>query len=572
MTIIYQGVDCTRDKGTVAFERLHKLSQKQVPWKHQTHYGLVTVYFACATVGLVLLKNVWFKFRDFRIIHGERRASFMPSIVNIIAAYCRLFGYPRVPAALAQLSFPRSWGCTLYTFVATGYLLGYCLQPHFWYRACKGFGSPPLAVRAGIMSTALTPFLFALSGKTNIISALTGISYEKLSWVHQYTGVALMVLALIHTIPFIYQPLHQDGYAYLRTVWKGSALYDNGVPPMVLLILLCLLFRKEVRQWVYELSFHLHWMMACAYFGTLMRHVWHELKMERYMWATLAIWIAQYIYKLAIKTLLGSLRTHKATFEQVGQNAFSITIEDVNKFHWKPGQHCFLRFPKHSVFDNHPFSIASVIENEQLRFVVVPRSGLTKRLSSISEPARVLLDGPYGGMPRNPGSFDKICLFASGSGITAVLPYLSVTGIVQKIDLVWVVRSIKDIEYVSFEDRKNVSVDVYIAGEKSQCEVRGESESESYGKHSDGTQVTIEKAEEAPQSNVYMHHVRPDVHQLALTSGLLRRTLYVVSGSASMQRAVSSAAAERQKAVINGDILQGSVMEEIYLHSETFGW
>ncbi len=53
---------------------------------------------------------------------------------------------------------------------------------------------------------ALVPFIYVLAGKSNIISMLTGILYEKLNTMHQYTGVALCA-GVVHTIPFLWQDM-----------------------------------------------------------------------------------------------------------------------------------------------------------------------------------------------------------------------------------------------------------------------------------------------------------------------------------------------------------------------------
>ena len=167
-------------------------------------------------------------------------------------------------------------------------MLCYCLVPHFWYRGCAGFGSSPLAVRTGLMATALTPFIYVLAGKSNAITLLTGISYEKLNTFHQYTGVACFILSVIHVVPFIYQDLAEGGSSNLKMNFKDSFEYYSGIPPLILLGLLCILSKSYIRKVVYELFLHAHWMMGIAYFGTLIWHINKELGADNYMWGALA--------------------------------------------------------------------------------------------------------------------------------------------------------------------------------------------------------------------------------------------------------------------------------------------
>lgn len=562
MTVTYKGLDCLKDADSDAFMMFHKESQAQVPWTAQPYYGKVTVYFGVATIFVALLKHLWFIYKDKRYISGRKAPSgLFSSLVYVMTGYCRLFGYMPTPEILMKVfSFPSSVGNMLFAMLTSGYLLCYCLVPHFWYRACSAFGSPPMAVRAGIMATALTPFIFALSGKSNSISMLTGIGYEKLSWIHQFVSVASLVLAIIHTIPFIHQALAEGGASNLAFSFEDPT-YRNGIPPLVLLILLCTMFRKEIRKHLYELSFHFHWMMGCGYFGTLMFHVYNQLDMQNYLWATLALWMAQMVYRGVTS---GVTRPRSAEIRKLDGNTFEVTIYDIGSLKWRPGQHCFLRFPGVGLVDNHPFSIASVKEEEHLKFIVVPKKGLTKKVFDALDTAvlkkKVLVDGPYGGSPRDVRGFDKVMLFATGSGVTVTLPYLSEIAqskiSTQEANFVWVVRNLQALEWVRNELQRVVeiaegritidiySVNDYLAKEKIQ---------------------TIE--------GINVHYGKPNILEVGrrFQSNLRRRNLVVSSGSLSMRNAVNLLASEFQTAIFNANTTFANV-EEVCLHSEKFGW
>ena len=92
--------------------------------------------------------------------------------------------------------------------------MSFAIRPY--YREHRGYGSPPLAVRAGLMAASLTPLLIALGGKFNLITIMTGIGYEKLNVIHRWVGWMTFGLSLIHTIPFIVAPLKDGGYAALH--------------------------------------------------------------------------------------------------------------------------------------------------------------------------------------------------------------------------------------------------------------------------------------------------------------------------------------------------------------------
>lgn len=560
MTVVYKGLDCLADKNTAAYKQLKMQSQAKIPWASQTHYGKVTVYLGVATIFAAFLKFLWFKFQDRKYLAQPKRPSgLFASIMYVISAYCRYLGYQPTPKLLVSVFlFPLSIGNSLYAIFASGYLFCYCLVPHFWYRGCRGFGSPPLAVRAGIMSTALTPFIFVLAGKRNAISSLTGIGYEKLNWLHQFVAVASLVLAIIHTVPFIHQALVEGGSANLAKSFE-SLIFINGIPPLVLLVLLCSLFRKEIRKFIYELSFHFHWIMACGYFGTLMYHVYGSLNMEDYLYGTLAFWAAQTMYRVFTS---GMTRSRAAELVKLDENTFEATVLDTCGLKWKPGQHCFLRFPQIQFLDNHPFSIASVNREEHLKFVIVPKRGLTRKLydqlSTEISRKKVLVDGPYGGSPRDISGFDKVLLFATGSGVTVTLPYLTETSHLESSQVahfVWVVRNLGDVTWIREELERalelaegRVTIDIYCV------EMNGE-----------------KSGFKTP--NIHIHYGKPDIGKVAMAfkNKLVRRNLIVSSGSDSMRRAISNVAANFQTAIFESSTTT-SYVEEVCLHSEAFGW
>lgn len=120
------------------------------------------------------------------------------------------------------------------------------------------------------------------------------------------------------------------------------------------------------------------------------------------------------------------------------EDAVKITIPTQVK--WRPGQYVYLRMPGISMFENHPFTIASLCsedfpsgygdEYKDLVIVFRPFGGFTKKVLNAAldygpwHTYRAFIDGPYGGMRRTMHSFDHVVLIAGGSGITALVSHL----------------------------------------------------------------------------------------------------------------------------------------------------
>lgn len=611
MTVTYEGLDCLKDQELPQYRAFHDRLQAAVPWVDQPKYGYYTLYFGCAFIIVALIKHFYYSCRDANALNSKWLQP-VHSFVDVCTSYCRYFGYKRIPTQISYFtSLPPSLGSSLFLLGSSLYMFLWCLVPHFWYRGCRGFGSPPLAVRAGIMATALTPFIYILSGKTNFVTLVTGISYDRLNYIHQYVGVAALVLSVIHTIPFFHQALVEGGYANLKQFFDENFYFWSGVPPLILLFFLCTLSKSFVRNWFYEGFLHLHWMMGVAYFATLTWHVWGMLGTTNYMWTALAFWAAQLIYRIVVKTCFRPnalfLRPRPAKlFKLQGSKAFQINVEN-NKISWKPGQHAFLRFPTR-ILDNHPFSISSLpnTEESELKFVVVPKKGLTKELYNSIEQysnTKVFVDGPYGGCSRDHNTFDKVFLIASGSGITATISFLTdlslriASGkntVTKEINFIWIVRKYEDIDWFKTELNKalecrsvKINVDIYvceenksekqdIAGAKEDSEnekVESSNEKASNEERSISKAESVEEKLETRSNQFNVKFFKPDIKNILaqFKYQIGRRNFIVSSGSESMQSQVAQTCSELQSFIFNNDKNHSNV-EEVFLHTEAFHW
>ncbi|KAK6455909.1 ferric reductase transmembrane component 7 [Scheffersomyces xylosifermentans] len=586
----FEGLDCIADQNTPEFMALHKASSAQVAWADQAEYGKYTVYFGVAVIFLAFVKHLWYRYRDYSYKKTQSSQYLVP-FVDVLVSYSRYLGYKQIPQRLSYFtSLPASLGSTIFMFVSSMYLLCYCLVPHFWYRPCTGFGSPPLAIRSGIMATALTPFVYVLAGKSNMITFLTGISYEKLNQHHQYVGLAAFVLAIIHTVPFIYSNLREGGASSVSMLFRTDFAYYSGIPPLILLGWLCIASKAWIRKHVYEVFVNLHWAAGIAYFGTLIWHIDKTLNCDNYMWGALAFWASQILYRMLVKTCFKPnslfLRPRIAKLQKLNDNAFQVTVANSKGYEWGPGQHCFLRFAGVRFLDNHPFSIASMIDEDsrEMKFIIIPKKGLTRTLFNqldeyVAQDKKVFVDGPYGGTPRDPTAFDRVILASTGTGVTATLPFLlHLAGEISKakaagsviltkhINFIWIVRQQDDIKWIRDELIKckdvageYITIDIYDLIKKSfEVDVENQVDSNTSSTSTDPFNVHMYK----PSINRVLGDMR---HTLG------RRNMIVSSGSESMKAQVSTVASHFQALIFNND-LNNSCIEEIYLHTETFGW
>lgn len=165
----------------------------------------------------------------------------------------------------------------------------------------------------------------------------------------------------------------------------------------------------------------------------------------------------------------------EAAVTLMAENAIKITIPTQMK--WKPGQFVYLRMPGISLFENHPFTIASLCSDdfpseygEQYRdctLVFRPYGGFTRKVLETAiekgpfHTYRAFLDGPYGGMRRDLAAFDTCILIAGGSGITALMSQLlnlikrmrDGKAITKKIVVIWALKRLEAMDWFREELR-----------------------------------------------------------------------------------------------------------------------
>lgn len=367
--------------------------------------------------------------------------------LNNTMAFFRWIFYRPLPVlkiGKLHIVFP-SLGASAIMFAALVFVTLYCFVPKPLYYATIFYGSPPLAIRAGMIAVAMIPWIVALSTKANFISMLTGIGHERLNVLHRWAGYLCLFLSLIHTIPFYVTPIWTDGafIHYQQKIPRNIYVYGTGLAALVPLIFLCIHSLPILRAWMYELFVFVHIPASIVFIAMLFWHCMNYLTSWDYLWTTIAIWIASYAIRLVYVNWTNPFRMSFMIGEEsavtiLPENAVKVTV--ATKMKWRPGQYVYLRMPGISFFESHPFTIASLCSNDfeseygeryrDLALVFRPFRGFTRKvfLKALEhgpyKTYTALLEGPYGGMRREMAAFDDVIFFAGGSGITALASHL----------------------------------------------------------------------------------------------------------------------------------------------------
>ncbi|KAL4912214.1 ferric reductase NAD binding domain-containing protein [Aspergillus aurantiobrunneus] len=419
--------------------------------------------------------------------HTKKQQSSVSTVapLNNVIAFARWIFYrslPEIRVGRFRIVFP-SLGASAIILAALLFVTLYCFLPQPLYYSSIRVGSPPLAIRAGMLAVAMVPWIVAMSTRANFISMLTGIGHERLNVLHRWAGYLCLFLSLVHTIPFYVTPVWEDSLTlevFQRYLPQNIYVYGTGLAALVPLCVLCVHSLPILRDWMYELFLKVHLPVSIIFVAMLIWHTKNYLSSWGYLFSTIAILILSYAVRLPYLNWTNPLRLSFMIGEDsavtiLPQNAIKVTVP--TQMRWRPGQYVYLRMPGVAFFQNHPFTIASLCSSDlpseygeeyrDLALVFRPFRGFTRdvlRKAVEYGPFKIwtaFLEGPYGGMRRQMAAFDDVIFFAGGSGITAIASHLldlikkmrEGKTVTKSVRVIWALRDPESIDWFKEELR-----------------------------------------------------------------------------------------------------------------------
>ncbi|KAL0959531.1 hypothetical protein HGRIS_011244 [Hohenbuehelia grisea] len=392
--------------------------------------------------------------------------------------------------------------------------LGQRYDPKYWANTAGNIASTQLSV------------VTVLGMRNNLLSWATGISFDKLNYLHRMTARALAILTWVH------------GAGRIMLGVTGAVSWSHpyiqvGVLASTALTVLSIISLRPLRERGYEFFAVAHFLLA---FITLLSAYFHAegLEFGYLVWPAFLLWgldrLIRVIRVLAINhgyfTSKNASQRLDATVEVLSPHFLRLKVKRPNFFHWRPGQSAYLTMPEVSTlpFEAHPFTIATIDaptvsasngsatppsptdteeknvgqsapeqateagSGKELVFLVRVRHGFTQRLlkeATDEHTFKVLVDGPYSSPPWLRG-YDSVILIAGGSGIGFTLPLLLDLVYKAKNDrrtecrrvvFIWAIREIEHVQWVSsslgaalrdLPSSLSVEIRIYITAEADQ--------------------------------------------------------------------------------------------------------
>ncbi|KAH9814963.1 hypothetical protein DFH28DRAFT_894092 [Melampsora americana] len=435
------------------------------PWVDSPRYAWWTNYYILAAIAAIAVCNA------IKRLHALNRLVGLPSVISFspkISAYARLISYPQ-SSWLNGLMPATGPSILLFLFLLFTNLI--CFIPRPYYRP-PNYGSSVLGLRANWISAAMMPWIYALSCRRNVLSYLTGISFQRLMTIHKYSPWICLYYAIIHSWTNIIRANRQQPWWW---TWQNNALYRNGFPPLVALAWLCVMSLAPIRARFYETFYFFHMVAAMIFLVWMYWHTENYLESFQYLHATAALWGIGILWRiLSILANQGLILRGfpRAELESLPGDVYAMKISVPAAYRWKAGSHVSIRFLTVRPWESHPFTIASIPNstyqhhsskgkrlekeglstsvsattgtqvddqnedrmnletNHEMYFLVKPYTGLTKKLNQLiiknqAKPSNLrlpcILDGPYSGFLDSIKSCDNLLMISGGTGLSALI-------------------------------------------------------------------------------------------------------------------------------------------------------
>ncbi|KAL0948175.1 hypothetical protein HGRIS_010786 [Hohenbuehelia grisea] len=487
--------------------------------------------------------------------------------------------------------------------------------------------------RTGTLATSQFPLITALGTKNNLISLLTGVTYDKLNYLHRMTSRVVFVLIWVHGAGRIKKGIHGEE-------WSETWLW-TGVLGGVAFAVLCLVSIRPVRAQAYELFFYMHFALVLmfligSYYHAAYRHF------DPYVIACFIIWgldrVIRFIRVVIFNhSYFGFKRgsgTLDASTELLSDNLVRVTMRRPPHFHWAAGQTAYLIMPSVSTlpFEAHPFTIASFDGSsfpehqtgidtgavgdvgcqdqekdqekgtsedvlgtsarywKELVFLINVQEGCTRRLAKVAAKngtIKVFVEGPYGPSP-DLRRFDTVVLVAGGSGVAHTLPVFLDTiervrhdkSVCSRLVFIWSIRDISHVNWVSDTLYKglllappglDIIIRISVTGQIPDVLTWGDDDSmHSTPPETPSSQKTIEPLGLLSMQSIQISNGRPDLKALLRQEAESTDGRMVVSVCGS--QSIAGAVREALSFPVSspGSVLRGGA--SVTLHVESFGY
>ncbi|KAI5960849.1 uncharacterized protein KGF55_004419 [Candida pseudojiufengensis] len=248
-----------------------------------------------------------------------------------------------------------------------------------------------LAKRWARIGIAQVPVVFLLITKGDFITGITGLTYERTTFLHIWFSFMMFVLITFHVTVVSYywaRPQYED----LHPKYPKNAY---GIIAYITFVFLALGNIKIIRKYAYDYAMVHHRTQS---FIMLLMAFFHNDSTK----AMVVVGVHLLVIDKVVGRIYGIIHSKKSptkgwsTFEILDDEIIKISIPiKVNKNfnpnswfglikfkygNWKAGQHIYFNVRKIDFFQHHPFTISSLSESGKMVLIVRKKNGFTEKM------------------------------------------------------------------------------------------------------------------------------------------------------------------------------------------------
>jgi ferric-chelate reductase len=291
-----------------------------------------------------------------------------------VVALCREATYPQFsPSSTCLWLKVPPFGIVLLLLTYLGFIMALEFQDND-IAGAQHYTS--LGVRASWLAVANIPLLLLLSGKANLIGALSGVSYERLDVLHRWVARGILLLVTLH---FKYQSYGWNQYGLMQLEWETDTCPPTGIEAYTFLLWLNITSLAPIRNRFYEFFVVQHILSFIAFIYLVMAHLLSTALYSRvYVYAGVGSYFLDRLIR-TIRYAYNNIRPARATLTALNGGVTKIRVQSKQVKSWTPGSYVFLAIPRLGFGQSHPATIAPIpsSDNGDLIFIFRSRKGFT---------------------------------------------------------------------------------------------------------------------------------------------------------------------------------------------------
>ncbi|ODV92027.1 hypothetical protein CANCADRAFT_81144 [Tortispora caseinolytica NRRL Y-17796] len=435
-------------------------------------YTFITISFffiVCGFAGILRLLNPVFCF------YRRKSRKFRHYFARINAALilpAGLKGYHSRPFLIGKflaMSTPlRYQVCILGVYcLLTAAFVAY---PYKFYQNNPLFPRPQdqviryLGDRTGSLAFANIPPLIMFASRNNILSSVTGWTFETMNVYHRWASRMMILLATLHMLCFSYTERQK-----IRDQWK-TPLYFGGIIAIHMCFVLLIHSLYKLRHRNYELFLGIHIAAALVFLVGCMYHS-KDFPWIKFVYGSMALWALDRVLRVLHIVTAGGPKLANCVLVTPG--IVKLTAKTNTKY--QAGDYVYLYFLGRKFWQSHPFTVLNASSGrKEMEILIKAEKGMTSEVVEYTSERLmqrcdwpVWIEGPYGHHV-DLKYHEKVLLIAGGVGISSIVPYaLELKDLIKKnigisVCIMWIVKDTSCLSWVSLCEFSESDIETHI--------------------------------------------------------------------------------------------------------------